>query len=131
VKRDLTPLFLSKQGVNNGGINILRSPQWAAIQEKHIDLFNAGNISEYWKRVTDEFWDTVNKGWLDDAISRGDSFRLVSNPADPLKYFKTADNGVDFLLDEAGNKIKSIFGREVDHLRSKGFTIRPDGTATR
>jgi hypothetical protein len=36
----------------------------------------------------------------------------------------------EFVLD-GGAKIQSIFGREVDYLRAKGYVFSPDGTATK
>jgi hypothetical protein len=36
----------------------------------------------------------------------------------------------EFVLD-GGDKVKSIFGREVDYLTSKGYTFLPDGTAVK
>jgi hypothetical protein len=73
---------LTAMGDNPGGINILRSPKWSLLQEKYKALLEAGDTTGYWKAVTNEFWDTVNKPWLDDAIARGDSFRFVSDPSD-------------------------------------------------
>jgi len=67
-------------GDNVGGINILRSPKWGEIQAKFKPLLDAGDTTAYWKSVTNEFWETVNKPWLDDAIKRGDNFRFVSKP---------------------------------------------------
>ena len=116
-------------GSNPGGINILRSPKWTEIQNKHIEILKSGDELRYWKTVTDEFWETVNKPWLDDAIARGDNFRFVSNPADDFAIFVTDKKGKQFVLDGSGNKIKSIFGREVDYLKSKGYTFQPDGSA--
>jgi hypothetical protein len=91
-------------------------------------MLDAGDTIGYWKKVTNEFWETVNKPWLDDAMARGDKFRLISNPADERALFVT--DGDKFVLD-AGNKIRSIFGREVDYLASKGYKILADGTAVK
>jgi hypothetical protein len=112
---------------NLGGINILRSPQWGIIKNKYKSILYAGDELGYWTKVTDEFWVTVNKPWLDDAIARGDNLRFVSNPNSDLAIYVT--KGSEFVLDVYGNKIKSIFGREIDYLRSKGYTILSDGTA--
>lgn len=119
------------QGSNPGGINILRSPKWKAIQDKHIAILKSGDELGYWKTVTDEFWETVNKPWLDEAIARGDNFRFVSDPSDDLAIFTTKRGTTEFILDADGNKIKSIFGREIDYLRSKGYTFLADGTAVK
>ncbi len=117
-------------GENTGGINILRSSKWGDIQAKHKPLLDAGDTTAYWRSVTDEFWELVNKPWLDDAIARGDHFRFVSNPADEKALFVTTDKDKLFVLDD-GKRIQSIFGREVEYLKSKGYTFRPDGTAVK
>ena len=117
-------------GENTGGLNILRSPKWGEIQAKYKPLLDAGDTTAYWKSVTDEFWETVNKPWLDDAIARGDNFRFVSNPADERALFVTAGKDKQFVLDN-GKRIQSIFGREVEYLKSKGYTFKPDGTAVK
>lgn len=117
------------QGSNPGAINILRSPEWPKIQAKYKHLLDAGDSKGYWKAVSDDFWSKVNKPWLDDAVKRGDDFRFVSNPADERALFVTDKSGKNFVFDEAGNRIRSIFGREIDYLVSKGYKIMPDGTA--
>lgn len=115
-------------GENVGGINILRSPEWQAIQAKHKAILDAGDELKYWKTVTDEFWENVNKPWIDQAIARGDKFRFVSDPTSEAAIYVTNKGG---FVTENGNKIKSIFGREVDYLRSKGYEFLNDGTAVR
>ena len=117
-------------GDNPGGINILRSPKWKEIQLKYQPLLDSQGETAYWKAVTDEFWETVNKPWLDEAIARGDQFRFVSNPNDEKSLFVLAKNKKSYVLDD-GKKIQSIFGREVDYLKSKGYTFKPDGTAVK
>jgi hypothetical protein len=72
----------------------------------------------------------VNKPWIDEAIARGDQFRFVSNPNDEKSLFVLAKNKKSFVLDD-GKKIKSIFGREVEYLESKGYTFKADGTAVK
>ncbi|HEX2687118.1 MAG TPA: DUF4157 domain-containing protein [Kofleriaceae bacterium] len=120
----------TQMGENVGGINILRSPKWAEIQTKYKPLLDAGDTTAYWRAVTNEFWDTVNKPWLDEAIARGDNFRFVSNPENEKALFVTAGKDNAFVLDN-GKKIQSIFGREVDYLKAKGYTFMPDGTAVK
>jgi len=61
---------VTQMGENQGGINILRSPKWGEIQAKYKPLLDEGKELEYWKKVTDEFWETVNKPWLDEAMAR-------------------------------------------------------------
>jgi hypothetical protein len=118
---------LTEMGANPGGINILRSPKWTEIQAKYNSMLEAGDELGYWKNVTDEFWETVNKPWLDEAITRGDAFRFVSDPKDINAIFVTKNKVL--LLDKEGNRIQSVFGREVEYLESKGYTFMPDGTA--
>jgi hypothetical protein len=115
-------------GENVGGVNILRSPEWQAIQTKHKAILDAGDELKYWKTVTDEFWENVNKPWIDQAIARGDKFRFVSDPTSEAAIYVTNKGG---FVTENGNKIKSIFGREVDYLKSKGYEFLSDGTAVR
>lgn len=118
-------------GENPGGINILRSPQWRTIQAKHQQLLDTQGEVFYWKTVTDEFWETINKPWLDDAIARGDQLRLISNPADEKALFVTkGKNQETFVLDHR-KKIQSIFGREVEYLKSKGYVFKSDGIAVK
>jgi hypothetical protein len=117
-------------GENPGGINILRSPKWKEIQLKYKPLLDTQGETAYWKAVTDEFWETVNKPWLDEAIARGDQFRFVSNPKDEKSLFVLAKNKKSFVSDN-GKKIQSIFGREVEYLESKGYTFQADGTAVK
>jgi hypothetical protein len=77
----------------------------------------------------DEFWETANKPWLFDAIERGDNFRFVSDPNKASNIYQTVDN--KFVFDSSGNRIKSIFGREIDYLRANGYEVLADGTAVR
>ena len=112
---------------NVGGINILRSPKWSEIKLKYKSVVN-GQTTYDWNKIADEFWETVNKPWLENAIARGDNFRFVSSPTNSKAIHVTDDIG-NFVLDASGNKIKSIFGREIDYLKSKGYTFLSDGTA--
>lgn len=116
-------------GPNEGGINLLRSPRWQAIQEEHRGVLDSGDHLRFWRLVTDEFWEAVNKPWLDDAIARGDGFRLVSDPHDPKAIFVT-DSAGSFVLDN-GERIKSIFGREIDYLKANGYKFGVNGTAVK
>ena len=120
---------ITKMGENIGGINILRSPQWAEIRLKYKSILDSGDELSYWKKVTDEFWETVNKPWLDEAMARSDKFRFVSNPNSERAIYVTNKRG--FVLDANGNKITSIFGREIEYLKSKGYTILDNGIAVK
>jgi len=113
---------------NVGGINILRSPKWGQIKNKYKSVNDIGEKMYDWNKISDEFWETVNKPWIDDAIARGDNLRFVSSPTNPKAIYVTDDLG-DFVFDASGNKITSIFGREINYLKSKGYTILNDGTA--
>jgi hypothetical protein len=68
------------------------------------------------------------QAWLDEAIARGDHFRFISNPSDERSLFVLSRNKKSFVLDN-GKKIQSIFGREVEYLKAKGYTFKADGTA--
>ena len=125
---DLVP-GATQMGANPGGINILRSPKWGEIQAKHKAIEEAGNLNRYWQLVTDEFWETVNKPWLDEAIARGDQFRFVSSPTDDVALHVTDKSG-KFILN-GDQMIKSIFYREIEYLKSNGYTFLPDGTAVK
>jgi hypothetical protein len=116
------------QGANPGAINILRSPRWSEIRAAHQAILDRGETALYWRTVTDEFWNTVNRPWMEEAIARGDRFRLVSNPADELATFVTDARG-NFILDEARQRIRSIFWRELELLRARGYTITAEGLA--
>jgi hypothetical protein len=120
----------TQMGENPGGINVLRSPEWGEIQNKFKPLLDEGDATGYWRAVSDELWDTVNKPWLDEAMARGDQFRMISNPADNKVLFVTANDGT-FMLDSGGEKIRSIFGREVDYLTANGYKILADGTVAK
>ncbi|MFA0964962.1 hypothetical protein AB9P05_24350 [Roseivirga sp. BDSF3-8] len=128
-QRGLALPGLTSRGPNPRAINSLFSPKWGLIQQKYISLLNAGQETAYWKKVTDEFWEDVNKPWLEGAIRRNDNIRLVSNPNDDLAVYVTKRGTNEFVLDLSGNKIKSIFGREVDLLRSEGYIIDESGLA--
>lgn len=115
---------VTKMGQNVGGINILRSPKWSKIITKHT----RNGVTD-WAKVSDEFWNTVNKPWLDDAIKRGDNFRFVSDPLNEVA--KYVNKNGKFILDVNGNKIKSIFWREFEYLKSKGYRLMSDGTLSK
>ena len=79
--------------------------------------------------MTDEFFTTVNRPWLQEAIRRGDAIRLVSNPADDVAIYVTTRTG-EFVLN-GGQRVRSIFGREVQFLQQNGYRIGTDGVAVR
>ena len=46
---------------NVGGINILRSPKWGQIKNKYKTVNGTGQTVYDWGKISDEFWETVNK----------------------------------------------------------------------
>ncbi len=63
------------------------------------------------------FWDTYNKPFLDEAILAKRGFKFFDDPNSNLIYDKQdPSRGLNF------------FGREVEYLKSKGYTIK-DGYA--
>lgn len=67
-------------------------------------------------------------------MARGDAFRFVSDPNSDVSIYVTKkgpDGSPEFVLDEHGQRIKSIFGRELDYLREHGYVINSDGTAVK
>lgn len=119
---------VTKMGANDGGINILRSPTWSVIKNAHLDI-KVTDPARYWEIVTDEFWNTANKPWLDEAIARDDALRFVSDPTDELAVYVTDEDGKYVMKN--GERIRSIFGREVDYLKANGYAFRADGTAVK
>ncbi|KAB1231992.1 hypothetical protein [Chryseobacterium viscerum] len=112
---------VTKMGENKGGINILRSPKWSEILEKYKNL-EAIDKNTYYKKVTDEFWETANRPWLDESIKRGDPIRFVTDPNSEIgKYVRLGKN--KFAIDKTGNKIPTIFSREVEYLKKNGYKI--------
>ncbi|MBF7089961.1 hypothetical protein IUY40_00155 [Flavobacterium sp. ALJ2] len=67
---------------------------------------------------------------MDEAILRGDNFRFVSNPNNPIAIYVTGESG-NFVLDTSGKQIQSIFGREIEYFKSKGYKILNNGTAVK
>jgi hypothetical protein len=96
------------------------STMWFKIQSKYEHLL-VDNPILYWKKVRNEFWETVNKPWIDDIIKRGDDVRFVSDPKSADKLFVKIDN--KFVKDELGNDIPTIFSQEIDLLLKNGYKI--------
>jgi hypothetical protein len=109
-----------KTGINIGEMDILSSPKWFKIQEKYFHILS-DNPNLFWKKVTDEFWETVNIPWIDNIIKRGDDVRFVSDPKSIDKLFVKVDN--KFVKDELGNQIPTIFSQEIDVLLKNGYKI--------
>ncbi|MBN2743333.1 MAG: hypothetical protein JXR39_05515, partial [Marinilabiliaceae bacterium] len=103
---------------NPGGLNIL------ADNRTNIDWSDEPLV-----------WKVVNEPWLNDAISRGDIIRAVSNPMDVNNVFKATDNIPSSVLsspESLANYLKnlndpniikdlSFYGREVRHLYQNNY----------
>jgi len=103
---------LAKQGVNNGGMNILGNVP-------------NGSILEKWN---------FNKEWLNQAIARGDAIRVTANPLDINNVFNTLsginssafsniNNLKSYLLSLSPDKVNQLgfYGREIRHLFQNGY----------
>ncbi|WP_212005046.1 fibronectin type III domain-containing protein [Chitinophaga sp. HK235] len=126
-------------GANPGGINILRSGKWGQIQSDLEYLKEQKGITAYWDAVTEEFWETANKPWIDAAIARGDEFRFVSDPNDMRSLFvrdkvtkqyayRMNENGAPILENDQKVLVKSIFSREIEYLKANGYRILENRT---
>ncbi|MGH1385153.1 hypothetical protein [Kordia sp.] len=116
---------LWKQGINIGGTDLLSSPIWFKIKDKwkHLEL---SNPKLYWQNVTNDFWNQANKPWLDDIIERGDDVRFVSDPKAEKSIYVWLDDINEFATGLDGEKVKTIFGREVDYMLQNGYKIEGD-----
>ena len=63
-------------------------------------------------KTPDQFWNEVNKPFLDQAIQRGDNITLVTKPTDSVLNRTLSD----------GTVVRSGFGREYDYLLQHGYT---------
>ena len=54
-------IILLNEVENTGGINILRSPKWGDMLNKHTFTNETGKTITDWIKVSDEFWETINK----------------------------------------------------------------------
>lgn len=116
---------LCKQGINIGGTDLLSSPVWFKITEKYKNLKSA-NPKLYWKNVTEDFWNMVNKPWLDDIIKRGDEVRFVSDPNAEKSLYVYLKEEKQFATGLDGQKVRTIFGREIEYLQKNGYEIIGD-----
>jgi len=113
-------IYVWKTGVNNGGMDILSSPKWFEIQNQFSKLYEV-NPSVFWKKVTDEFWKQVNKPWLDEIIKRGDDVRFVSDPKYKASLY--VRNKKDYVVNDLGELVPTIFNREINYLLKRGYKI--------
>ncbi|BAV04392.1 hypothetical protein SAMN05421788_110119 [Filimonas lacunae] len=113
--------------VNDGGVNILRSPRWGELKKEYGKKVGKNEWVYDWESISNKFWEEINEPWLEAAVLLGDPIRLESNPAKDRAIFVTDAKG-EFVLSN-GKKVPSIFGREVAYITSKGYKIQADGTA--
>lgn len=116
---------LWKQGINIGGTDLLSSPVWFKITDKYKHLKNT-NPKLYWKNVTEDFWNEVNKPWIDDIIKRGDDVRFVSDPKAEKSLFVYLTEERSFAVGLDGKKVRTIFGQEIEYLLKNGYEIVGD-----
>ncbi|WP_046743438.1 hypothetical protein [Kordia zhangzhouensis] len=113
---------LLKQGSNPGGLDMLSSPIWGKLKLKYKALESTNN-KLYWKKITQDFWDQVNRPWLDDIIARGDDVRFISDPSLETSKYVFDDKLSKFATDEFGKKVPTIFSKEVEYLKNNGYEI--------
>ncbi|MCZ2129251.1 MAG: hypothetical protein LC109_03190 [Bacteroidia bacterium] len=98
---------IHRQGMNIGGLNTLnRNKEWNELVKA-----NTKDGVTNREKVSDVFWNTYKKTWLDEAIKRGDNIRLVSDPFDPKHLYIDGDKA----------KGLSMFGREIQYLEQNGY----------
>ena len=76
-----------------------------------IGLLGGMNAYQYAPNPLTQFWNEVNRPFLDEAISRGDDIALATRP--------TAD-----VLFKADNSLTG-YGREIKHLSEAGYEVDP------
>ncbi len=106
---------LSKYGENPSGVNILNDSRSFSDPQK--------------------VWDEINQPWLDEAITRNDIIRAVSDPLDiknvfantegiPINVFSSPENLSNYLknLNDLPTIQKlSFYGREIRHLSQNNY----------
>jgi hypothetical protein len=130
---------VTAMGDNPGGINAMGSPEWPRIvdevtAEVRAEVGGEPDPAVLRVRIAERFWDEVNLPWIVEAAARGDAFRLVSDPEHELSlyYHQVGDGGLrEFLRDDDGQRIASIYARELDILRDFGYVFLPDGKAVK
>ncbi len=70
--------------------------------------YNVLNVPDDLYKTPDQFWEEYNKPFLDDAIARGDSINLATEPT--TSVLENADTGQ-----------LTGFGREVQYLQQQGY----------
>ncbi|MBN8432173.1 putative Ig domain-containing protein [Microbulbifer salipaludis] len=70
--------------------------------------FNVLNVPDEMYKTPDQFWDEINKPFLDMAIKRGDEIPLATKPRTDILY---RDDGT-----------LTGYGREIEHLINNGYS---------
>ena len=74
--------------------------------------FNVLNVPDDMYKNADQFWNEVNKIWLDEAIARGDDIVLATKPEESVLI------RIDY---STGKEALTGFGREIENLMQKGY----------
>jgi hypothetical protein len=74
--------------------------------------FNVLNVPDNMYKSADQFWNEVNKPWLDEAIKRGDDIVLATKPT---------DRAISYIDINTGKEIITGFGREYKYLLDNGY----------
>lgn len=74
--------------------------------------FNVLNVPDDMYKSADQFWNEINKPWLDEVIKRGDDIVLATKPEGKYLYrFNTKTHKSEI----------SGFGREYNYLKKNGY----------
>ena len=74
--------------------------------------FNVLNVPDEMYKDADQFWNEINKPWLDEAIKRGDDIVLATKPEGIVLSY------VDRIT---GEEVVTGFGREYNYLIKRGY----------
>lgn len=108
--RTTTILGSYQKDMNDIINNQLEYPKTTDFGEKK-GAFNVLNVPDDMYKNPEQFWNEVNRPFLDEAISRGDDIALATRP--------TAD-----VLFKADNSVTG-YGREIKHLSEAGYEFDP------
>ncbi|MBN4072962.1 fibronectin type III domain-containing protein [Crocinitomix catalasitica] len=89
--------------------------------ETSVGGFRMLNVNQYYFTAPDIFWDKFNKAWLDYLVAKKADIVVMSNPTDELLKYQwdleiTTQTAIFKTNKETGEKIKTIFGREIDYM---------------
>ncbi|HVW96812.1 MAG TPA: hypothetical protein VHA56_12655 [Mucilaginibacter sp.] len=92
--------------------------RWGEMKEAGLlgnyEVLDVPNINESVYQTSegrDWFWETYNKPYLDNAMSRGYTFELFDDPTNPKNIYPNGDR----------SKGLNFYGREIKYLESKGY----------